>query len=65
MWRIRWEQVERILMDWNINERMRRCARIDRLQEHAAFMLVEKLRGRVDVVVGSGVRATDDHDCQT
>jgi hypothetical protein len=27
-------------------------------------VLVEEFRGRVDVVVGTGVGAADDHDCE-
>ena len=37
---------------------------LDGLEKHAAGVLVEELRGGVDVVVGAGVGAADDHDCE-
>ena len=37
---------------------------LDGFEQHAAGVLVEELRGAVDVVVGAGVGPADDHDCE-
>ena len=38
------------------------CGRLDSFEEHAAFVLVEEFRGRVQVVVGTRVGTADNHD---
>lgn len=50
-------------MDRNVLEGGRGAGFIDGAEEHGAFILVKEFRGRVDVVVCSGVGAADYHYC--
>lgn len=61
---IRRKQVKTVLVDRNIDELVRRFRRVDGLQEHATFVLVEELGRLIDVIVGAGVRPADNHDCE-
>lgn len=46
------------------NDDIPKRAIVDNLEYHGASVLIEPFRGLVDVVVGSGVRAADNHDCE-
>lgn len=59
---ISWQQEQLSLIDVYVPKLV--CGGLDGFQQHAAFVLVEEFRGRVDVVVCAGVGAAYDHDCE-
>lgn len=54
------QQKQLALVDVDVAELV--GAGLDGLEQHAAAVLVEELGRRVDVIVGAGVGAADDHD---
>lgn len=59
---IGWEQEQGALLDGNILERGWISGCVDGLEKHRSSMLIEELRGGVNVVVCSRVGAADNHD---
>lgn len=62
--RVRREQEHFALMDVDVAEVGAR-GRVDDTEKHPALVLIEPLGRLVDMVICAGVRATDDHDCDT
>ena len=60
-----WQEVERVFVNGDIHESVWRGRRVARLEKHRSAVLVEEFRSRVDMIIGPGIWATNDHDGQT
>jgi len=60
MWCVWRKQIHVTFVNGDINEFVRRW--INGLEKHVAAILVEVFWGRIDVIVGAGIRTSNDHD---